>query len=792
MSLRLRLIIAFLLLSVVPLGAVTLYSYRSSAEALRAAAERETDLLAGELSQRMTLVTAQLSDRVEHLADVAELERRVEQANESGAKSDAVTADDDPIGRTVAMALGEAAVLLNNVELRGVRGRGRFPPRPPGAPPAPDRASSRTDSSRASGPPSDQAGIPRPDRGGLLPPDRAGMSPPDRSGMPPSQAAAPPPPPPVPAPNTEVRASPGRSDRRGQGSRGSTGVATAPAPTEGPSATPSVAAGAAGRGANQAITTVQTEPGSTREKILIDLAPVRREIARAIVPEGKQFENLTPEQRERLGRELNARMLGIVEGIKLGAAELQKQAEVVKQREAAAAKAQAAASPSMTPVRKKAELTGNRLGVTVEQDGKIVQEVSAEIHLPNVLATVFSTPRTDRGEVPFAVGSDGRIYTRSDDDRALVESLGDVVKPDGPATARHNDWIVVTTKDPSGAGLKLGIATPVGDSLADLRKTTGRNLAVGFGFIFLALIGIVPLSRSLSRPLTQLSEAVRRIADGDYSARVPVKGRDEIGQLAIAVNQMATDVERHQHAAIGQERLKRELELGRQIQNEMLPHAPLKLGLTEIEGVSVPAREVGGDFFNYFVLPGGEVALLVGDVSGKGVGAALLMANVQASLRTRLSMGQQLSEVAAEIDRDIEANSPGPLYATLFVGILDPATRVFRYVNAGHHPQYVLRGGGLERLSSTGLPVGLFAGRGYVERQVQLQAGDLLFFYTDGCVEAENDRDEPFGAERLESLLAGPTSTTAEVLGRVEATVTTFRGQREPFDDATMMAVKVG
>ena len=92
----------------------------------------------------------------------------------------------------------------------------------------------------------------------------------------------------------------------------------------------------------------------------------------------------------------------------------------------------------------------------------------------------------------------------------------------------------------------------------------------------------------------------------------------------------------------------------------MLPHAPLKLGLTEIEGVSVPAREVGGDFFNYFVLPSGQIALLVGDVSGKGVGAALLMANVQASLRTRLSMGQGLSEVAAEIDLDIEANSPGP------------------------------------------------------------------------------------------------------------------------------------
>src|SRR3970282_388228 len=99
-------------------------------------------------------------------------------------------------------------------------------------------------------------------------------------------------------------------------------------------------------------------------------------------------------------------------------------------------------------------------------------------------------------------------------------------------------------------------------------------------------------------------------------------------------------------AAIGPERLKRELELGRQIQNDMLQHAPLHLGPTEIKGVSVDRREVGGGLFNCFELPSGEVALLVGDVSGKGVGAALLMANIQASLRTRLAMGQDLAVLA--------------------------------------------------------------------------------------------------------------------------------------------------
>jgi phosphoserine phosphatase RsbU/P len=423
-----------------------------------------------------------------------------------------------------------------------------------------------------------------------------------------------------------------------------------------------------------------------------------------------------------------------------------------------------------------------------------VQQVNAEVNFANVLATVFSTTRRDRGEVPFAIGRDGQIYTRSDDDRRKVEALGAIARPNGPLTARLDDWIVVTTEDPSGSGLRLGIARPVGDSLDTLRRTAARNAGLGGLFILIALAGMVPLSTRLTRNLSALRDGVRRFAQGDYGARVPVRAKDEVGELAQAFNQMAEDVEKHQRAALGQERIKRELELGRQIQHDMLPHATLKLGLTEIKGVSVPAREVGGDFFNYFETPAGQIALLVGDVSGKGVGAALLMANIQASLRTRLALGQDLSALAREIDKDIEDNSPGPVYATLFVGILDPVTRLLRYVNAGHHPQYVLHAqGGLEQMSSTGLPVGLYAGHGFREQQLQLVAGDLLFFYTDGCVEAENEAGEMFGAERLEALLRSvATAPTEDLLARVEREVNGFRGACEPFDDATMMTVKVG
>jgi serine phosphatase RsbU (regulator of sigma subunit) len=560
--------------------------------------------------------------------------------------------------------------------------------------------------------------------------------------------------------------------------------------------------------------------------------PIRREMMQQLVGSTEEWQRLSPEERQKVIGEVNQRMLGIVQGIQMGAAELQKKvseaqrladekgraaalAAASKQAAAARTRAVAAAAPvaraareaapqaarstaavvgTSGPTRRRTALTGSRLDVTVERNGKVLREANAEVNLPNLLATVFTTTHRERGEVPFAFSKDGRLYTPTDEDRKKVESLGGgVVKPDSPpGTTVLADWIVVTTSDPTGSGLKFGIARPVGESLNELRRAGARNAGLGLACIGLALIGIVPLSSRLTRNLSKLNDGVHRIADGDYSARVQVASNDEIGKLARAFNQMAEDVERHQHAVVEQERIRRELELGRQIQHDMLPQGPLRLGLTEIKGVSVPAREVGGDFFNYFALSDGELALLVGDVSGKGVGAALLMANIQASLRTRLALGQDLAAIAREIDVDIEGNTPGPVYATLFVGMLNPVTRVLRYVNAGHNQQYVLRGDGrLEEMSSSGLPVGLLAGRGYIEDRVQLAAGDLLFFYTDGCVEAENESGEMFGAERLEALLKA-SAGAEDLLARVETSVKAFRGTAEPFDDATMMVVKVG
>ena len=221
---------------------------------------------------------------------------------------------------------------------------------------------------------------------------------------------------------------------------------------------------------------------------------------------------------------------------------------------------------------------------------------------------------------------------------------------------------------------------------------------------------------------------------------------------------------------------------------------PLCIDLAEVRGVSIPAREVGGDFFNYFVLSDHEVALLVGDVAGKGVGAALLMANIQATLRARLPLERDLAKLVDAIDGEIERTTPRPVYLTLFAGILDTREKTLRYVNAGHNPQFILRaGGGIQRLPSTGLPVGMFAGHGYEERTEAVADGDLLFFYTDGMVEVENERGEFFDIDQLEQLLvAEHCDAIGTLLARVEQAVHSFRGTAEALDDATMMALRFG
>lgn len=674
LSLRTRLIIAFLLLSVVPLTAVTLLSYRSSVQAFERAAQREATESAADVSRRMEVITADVGRRMDRLFVAGTSAPRP------------FRPDPDRVRDSVAPLLGDAAALVDRVEFH----------------PAAD--------------------LPAP------PPEPAVAT----QGVRPAPRAAP------PAPASPAKRS---------------------APPVPPGA--SVAAGVA----------TMVPP-----VMVIDIPRILEQTARAATAGGGAV--LGTDFEKQLQKSLEQQVAASQEALKAMAETATRQAGALEARD-------------KVPL----DIESRRVEVAVRKDGRLLGRANATLNMDRTMRTVLALVRRDQGEIPFALDRTGAVYTPEGDDRARLQGLGaarlaPVAATSGPQ--RAGDWIIVARKDPGG--IIFGIARPVGDSLREIRRASVRNLSLGLLVIGLAFIGIVPISHRMTQHLTVLTSGVRQLSGGDFRTRVPVRSGDEFGTLARAFNQMAEDLERHEALVVEQERLRRELELSRLIQTEMLPRAPLRSGPAEIAGVSIPAREVGGDFFNYFVLPDGRLALLVGDVSGKGVSAALLMANVQATLRARMPHEMDLAVLADRLDRELDQNTPGAVYLTLFLGILEMDARTLRYVNAGHNPQFVLRErGGIEPLSSTGLPIALYSGHGYREAQVRLEAGDLLFFYTDGLVETESETGDVFGPERLQALLEREHMQGIDaLLAYVEAHVSAFRGKAEPLDDATMMALRIG
>ena len=191
---------------------------------------------------------------------------------------------------------------------------------------------------------------------------------------------------------------------------------------------------------------------------------------------------------------------------------------------------------------------------------------------------VLGFARRDQGEISFAIDRTGALYTSESNDKPRLQSLGvertALVAAEG-TPRRTGDWIIVARRAP--AGIIFGIARPIGESLREIRRASVRNLGFGMLVIALAFIGIVPISHRMTQHLATLTSGVRQLAGGDFHTRVPVRSKDEFGALAGAFNQMAEDLERHEAAAVEQERLRRELELSRLIQTEMLPRGPLRV-----------------------------------------------------------------------------------------------------------------------------------------------------------------------------------------------------------------------
>ena len=382
------------------------------------------------------------------------------------------------------------------------------------------------------------------------------------------------------------------------------------------------------------------------------------------------------------------------------------------------------------------------------------------------------------------------------------------------------DW---STGDKRRPGLIYVVTRPsmlyatLFETLGD-KATIFRDLlalvAIFFGIIELAALYIgIRLSRSMTSAVSELYQATEYVNRGDLSHRIQIRGHDQMAALEGSFNSMSGSLAKLINEQKEKQRLENELSIAYEVQDLLFPHTVTDISSLEVHGVCVPARTVSGDYYDFIPLGTDRLMLAVGDISGKGISAALLMATVHAYVRAyslepemamvpALQRGDSRMEDHGEsqlapatlmttLNYQIFRSTPAAKYATLFLGYYDPNARVLTYCNAGHLPPILLRASGEAfPLEVNGTVVGLFEGVTYDESTVAMEPGDILVAYSDGVTEPENEFGE-FGEDRLVALLREhrdkPLPRITEI---ITGAVADWIGAEEQPDDITVVLAR--
>jgi serine phosphatase RsbU (regulator of sigma subunit) len=296
---------------------------------------------------------------------------------------------------------------------------------------------------------------------------------------------------------------------------------------------------------------------------------------------------------------------------------------------------------------------------------------------------------------------------------------------------------------------------------------------------------------SITQGIDALRDGAAAFGAGQLAHRIPIAGDDDVWDTARRFNDMAEGLERARELAKDRDRLDIELEVARHILARLLPTALNVPGL-DVAGLSESAREVGGDYYDHFDLGGRRVLLVVADVSGKGVPAALLMSGFRASLMSQDTTNDEPDVLARRVNAFLHRSVEPGTFVTAFFGFLHADSGRFVYVNAGHNPPLLLRADGtLERLCDGGLILGFMPNPRFMRGEITLERGDLLVLYTDGVTEGADAANEQFGEERLVELVrTAHTSSSSDLARRIVRKVRSFEGALGPADDITVLVVR--
>jgi sigma-B regulation protein RsbU (phosphoserine phosphatase) len=344
-------------------------------------------------------------------------------------------------------------------------------------------------------------------------------------------------------------------------------------------------------------------------------------------------------------------------------------------------------------------------------------------------------------------------------------------------------------------------------------------IVVLFGVIeLLALIIGVRLTRTITRSVAALYRGTQHVNRGDFSHRIEIQSEDQLAALETSFNSMTASLERLLLEQKEKQRLENELAIAQEVQAQLFPRQSAEVPALELHGICRPARTVSGDYYDFLPLEAGKVALAVGDVSGKGISAALLMATIHSAVRAYALEAAVMPAMSAAVpgsnagyhgkalayangdlspaalmsllNRQLFNSTPLEKYATLFFSTYDGRSRSLSYCNAGHLAPLVLHVEGMTRLDVGGTVVGLFDSVPYDETRVALSPGDIFIAYSDGITEPENDFGE-FGEQRLVDLVRENRHLPlARISDLVIAAVLDWIGGAEQPDDITLVLAR--
>jgi sigma-B regulation protein RsbU (phosphoserine phosphatase) len=337
-------------------------------------------------------------------------------------------------------------------------------------------------------------------------------------------------------------------------------------------------------------------------------------------------------------------------------------------------------------------------------------------------------------------------------------------------------------------------------SLGELRNSY-LLLFILVGVVFLlieaaALATGVVLTRRITRAVADLYRGTQYVQGMDFSHRVQIERRDQLGELGQSFNEMTGSISGLIEEQNKRQRLENEISIAREVQNQLFPSTLPSVPGVEIEAICKAARSVSGDYYDFIQLSPTHVAIAIADISGKGISAALLMASLQAALRSQMltegSERMSTAELVSRLNRHLVRNTGDDRFATFFIAVYDSATRTLRYTNAGHLPSFLVCHGTSQRLDKGGMVLGVVDDYVYEEGLLSVGAESLLIGYSDGLVEPENVYGEEFGIRRLEETAvrlqgAAPLMVAESLMAAAEE----WAGTPEQADDMTVIVARL-